>query len=235
METQLVRLDEPYNIIFGKEGKFGLHIATLIVVKEKPLKDAETGEVVDTFPETHSYPVVGGGYGMDGEVWMKSEQKDCMVICRKGEAVGLNALKRIMEFGSKLYSYSDRLLILPGSFSVALITYDGKFTLPADDNKKTKTDYVVSLEFSEEREGKSCMVYASKDSCFYFYDYFDNEPPFLHNIHTNLESIKYLAMLRDSYIRSFHYEGLRSITFTTNDVQYKNFVDQLNSTKTDGE
>ena len=71
METQLVRLDKPYNIICNPDGKFGLHIATLIAVKEKPVKDAETGNVVDTFPVAQCYPVVGGGYGIDGEAWMK--------------------------------------------------------------------------------------------------------------------------------------------------------------------
>ena len=68
METQLVRLDKPYNIICGPDIKFGLHLATLIVVNEKPVKDAETGDVVDTYPVAKSYPVVGVEYGIDGEV-----------------------------------------------------------------------------------------------------------------------------------------------------------------------
>ena len=54
METQLVRLDKPYNIICGPDIKFGLHLATLIVVNEKPVKDAETGDVVDTYPVAKS-------------------------------------------------------------------------------------------------------------------------------------------------------------------------------------
>lgn len=233
METQLVRLDKPYNIICSPDIKFGLHIATLIVVNEKPVKDAETGDVVDTYPVAKSYPVVGVEYGIDGEVWMKSEQKDCMVICREGESVGLYTLKKLMELSSKSHHFIDFVLIVPGALSMALLAYGSKFELPTDDSKHIINDYEVRLEFLEENNGQSCMVYASKESDFYFYDYFDNEPPFVKKIHTNSESIKYLADLRDSYVRAFHYEGLHSITFTTKDKKYQWFVDDLNGTKAD--
>ena len=77
------------------------------------------------------------------------------------------------------------------------------------------------------------MVYADKDSDFYFYDYFDNEPPFIQEVRTNTESIKFLSSLRDSYVRAFHFEGLHSITFITKDEKYQWFVDKLNNTMPD--
>lgn len=233
METQLVRLDKPYNIIFGKNGRSALHIATLIVIEEEEVKDPETGDVVKTIPVASSFPVVGGKYSIDGEVWMDSKLKDCLLICREGENVGLFALKKSMEYYSKIRSF-DYLLIVPGSLSMALLTYGSKFKLPTDESKNTISDYEVCLEFSENNNGKSCIVYADKESDFYFYDYFDKEPvPSSKLAHINSKSIKYLAELRDSYVRAFHYEGLNSITFTTKDRNYQWFVDKLNSEKVD--
>ena len=233
METQLVRLDKPYNIICNPNCKFGLHIATLIVVNEKPLKDAETGEVVDTYPVAKSYPVVSGRYDIEGEVWMNSELKDCLQICREGEKIGLYKLKSLMEFSSKSHHFIDYLLIIPGALSIELLTNGSKLELPTDDLNHIINDYEVRLEFTEENNGKSAMVYAAKDSEFYFYDYFDNEPPFVQGMHTNSEAIKYLAELRDSYVRAFHFEGIHSITFSTLDKEYQWFVDELNNTKLD--
>ena len=229
METQLVRLDKPYNIICGSEGRFGLHIATLIVVKEVQSKDEDGLPQIVT--EACTYPVVAGGYGMDGEVWMKSELKNCLAICREGEPVGLYTLIKVVEFYSKDRGDSF-LLSLPGRLDLALQIYGSKFVLPQDSNKRTISDYEVCLEFTENNDGRSCMVYATKESDFYFYDYFDNEPPFSYE-HTNLESIDFLAKLRDSYISAFHFEGIRSITFTTKDAKYQWFVDKLNSKKPD--
>ena len=230
METQLVRLDKPYNIIFGKKGSFGLHIATLIVIKETKVKDPETGDV-DIIPEVNSYPVVGGKSCVDGEVWMDSKIKDCLLICREGEQTGLYTLKKSMEYYSKIRSF-DYLLIVPGALSIALLTYGSKLVLPTDDKNNTINHYEVCLEFSENNNGKSCIVYADKESDFYFYDYFDIKPiPTSHLAHINSQSIKYLAELRDSYVRAFHYEGLHSITFTTKDKKYQWFVDKLNNEK----
>ncbi len=232
METQLVRLDKPYHIIFGKNGRYGLHIATLIVIKEVKVKDLETGGV-DIIPEVSSYPVVGGGYDIDGEVWTHSKIKDCLLICREGELISLYTLKKTMEYYSKIRSF-DFLQIVPGVLSMALLTYGSRLSLPTDDNKNAINDYEVCLEFSENNNGKSCIVYADKDSDFYFYDYFDIEPiPTSKLAHINSQSIKYLAELRDSYVRAFYYEGLESITFTTKDKNYQWFVDKLNSEKFD--
>lgn len=233
IQTQLVRLDKPYNIIFSKDGSFGLHIATLIVVKEKPMKDEETGSVIDTYPVVDSYPIVGGGTGIDGETWVKSEIKDCMVICREGMCIGLYTLKELMEFCSKTYHFYEFLFGIPTMLSVALMTYGSKFKLPTDENKRTINDYDVRLEFTESNGGQSCLVYAAKESDFYFYDFFDTEPPFSQFAHTNSEAINFLAELRDSYLSAFHFEGLHSITFTTEDSKYQWFVDKLNNTKVD--
>ena len=154
-----------------------------------------------------------------------------MAICREGEPVGLYTLIKVVEFYSKDRGHSF-LLSLPGRLDLALQIYGSKFVLPQDSNKRTISDYEVCLEFTENNDGRSCMVYATKESDFYFYDYFDNEPPFSYE-HTNVESINFLAKLRDRYISAFHFEGIRSITFTTKDAKYQWFVDELNSKNPD--
>jgi cell division protein FtsX len=42
-----------------------------------------------------------------------------------------------------------------------------------------------------------------------------------------------MAELRDAYLQILRFEGLRSITFTTKDENYKWFVEQLNAYKVD--
>ena len=92
MDTQIVRHDAPYNIICGNNGIFALHVATLIVIKER-LKNGKRGTETTDAISVSSYPVVAGSYDMDGQVWMKTEQKDCLVICRQNESVSLYTLK----------------------------------------------------------------------------------------------------------------------------------------------
>ena len=233
METQLVRHDKPYNVICGNNGNFALHIATLMIITEVERKD-EDGKVVDMEPLTRCYPVVGSTYKMDGEVWIKEEQKDCLVICRENETVSLYTLKRMMEFCAKtrVSFYSEKM---PHFFSSAMLQYGCKIELPKGDNGKTISDYEVCLEFEESNNGKTCMVYADKDSDFYFNEYFANEPEFFGLLPTNLECVKHIAELRDNYLQILHYEGLRTINFITKNNAYQWFVDKLNDTKQDGE
>lgn len=96
MDTQIVRHDAPYNIICGNNGDFALHIATLIVVKER-MESRKKGSIMSEALSVSSYPVVCGSYDMDGQVWMKTEQKDCLVICRQNESVSLYTLKKVMS------------------------------------------------------------------------------------------------------------------------------------------
>jgi hypothetical protein len=230
METQLVRLDRPYNVICAKDGKLGLHIATLIVVKEEPQKNKERGgaEIVTA---AHSYPVVGGTYDPEGGVWMESELKDCKVVCREGGTVGLYDLKRVMEFFSKNSYHS--MLIVPTTFHVVLLLTNSKFKLHQDNNGQTISDYEVCLEFSAYNDGTQYMIYADNESEFFFYDSVVIEAIYPEQ-HGFKESIAYISKLRDKYLLAFRLEGLRSITFTTKDTSFQWYVDKLNNTKPDG-
>jgi hypothetical protein len=121
------------------------------------------------------------------------------------------------------------------SFILAMKKYGCRFVLPVDENNLPIADITVCLEFEESNKGKSCMVFADDDSPFYFYEYFDNEPPFIQTVPTNSEAKILMAELRDTYLQAFRLEGVRSITFTTKNEKYQWFVDELNATKLDGE
>lgn len=246
MDTQLVRLDAPYNIICDTTGKFALHIATLIIVKEK-VKGVPKSSPMSHTLSVASYPVVsekgllgavfiGSGKGKaDGQVWMHTELKDCYVVCPQNhQSVDIRKLKDVMEYYAK-QNIVDMNFRIPISFGWAMTQYGCKILLPEDENRKPIKDYDVCLEFEESNNGKSCMVYADNKSLFYFYEYFDNESPFDRLVRTNSEAINHMANLCNIYIQIFRYEGVKSITFTTKNEQYQWFVDKLNATKFDGD
>ena len=237
METQLVRLDAPYNIICGKNGEFALHIATLIVMKE----DKEGVLSVDHYPVVcvkgeFGGSFVGSGKGnADGQVWMHTKLEDCYVVCPQNyQTVSIREVKNVMNYYAK-----QSMLDIPwgviSSFRWAMSRYGCKIVLGTDNNNKTITDYEVCLDFEESNAGKTCMVFDDDDSPFYFYEFFENEPPFSQFVHTNLEAVKYMAELRNTYLQIFRFEGLRSIKFTTKNKVYQWFVDKLNATEADGE
>lgn len=229
MDTQIIRHDEPYNVICGNNGKIALHIATLMVITEEKRWN-EKGELVGIGPRTRCYPVVGGTYKMDGEVWMSDEQKDCFVICREKDYVSLYTLKRLMEFCEKtgVTFFTSKM---PHFFGSAMLDFGCKIVLPKIDNGKTQSDYEVCLVFEEGNDGETCMVYSDKDSDLYFNEFFTNNPELIPELPTNLESVRHIAELRDNYLRVFHYEGMRNIYFITKNKKYQWFVDKLNDTK----
>lgn len=233
MDTQIVRHDAPYNIICGNNGRFALHVATLIVVKEKIGGVVEGAPMSDTFAIA-SYPVVAGCYEMDGQVWTKTELKDCLVLCREKESVSLYTLKNVMSYCEKhgIFRYKERILT---SFVMALTSYEIKMYLPTDDNNKVITDYEVCLEFEPSEHGMLCMAYSSKESDFYFYEYYVDDVADHSDVKliNRNEAIRNLVRLRDAYIQMFRSDGLRSIKFSTNKEMYQVFVDELNSYKVD--
>lgn len=230
MDTQLVRLDEPYNIICGKMGKIGLHIATLIVVKEKFTGVPEGLNMSDTL-FVGSYPVVDNPNKTGGDVWMDTELKECLVMGHKGDSVSLYGLKKFMEYNDKHRGRQFLSSILL-RFHMYLTMWKSHFFLDTDKNGKKIIDYEVRLKFEDKNGGVSCMVYSTEDSRFYFYEYFENEPPF-NGVLTNHEAADSIAKLRDNYLMILSNVGLRSITFSTSDTNYQWFVDRLNGKKED--
>ena len=221
METQLVRLDAPYNLICDSLGNFALHIATLIVVEKQPLVNS-AGVDLGERTVARSYPVVNKGGSLDGQVWMNTELKDCMAVARENQNVSLFTLKQVMEF---CYQNAPRYRFefLPHLLAVEASRYGIKFKLLTDKVGRAVADYMVRLVFDEGGNDGACMVYSSRDSDFYFFGGFRTADPSDED-----ECISSLAALRDSYLMSLRSAGLRSIRFTTEDKAYQNFVDKLN-------
>ena len=224
IQTQLIRLDKPYNVICNNQGEFALHIATLLIVKENK---------GNSKVEVSSYPVVSKqGLDLEGKAWMDSELNDCMVVCREDIGASLHSLKDVMEFCAK-HRVSHFQDLIPMRFDIALMWYGVKTCLPKDQQGNTIVDFEVPLVFEEGNDGNSCMVYSSNESPFYFWDYFSNDPQLISMLPTNIEVVNYIAEARDTYMRILHHEGLRSITFTTKDERYQWFVKRLNEYKID--
>lgn len=76
MDTQILKLNEPYEFIYCN-GSIGLHIATMIVYEAK-VNDNGDYELV-----THSHPVVKYRNRPSGTVWNRAELTDCTVLCRE--------------------------------------------------------------------------------------------------------------------------------------------------------
>ena len=76
IQTQLLRLDPPYQIICAK-GRVGIQVATLIVVNEKDLSHNKHG-FTSNWVEYHSYPVVSYGLkqGLDEQMKYNNNPMD---------------------------------------------------------------------------------------------------------------------------------------------------------------
>lgn len=228
METQLVRLDPPYNLICNKETKFGLHIATLIVID--PFEDN-----YNHMSDMYCYPVVERENELGGEIWNDSELETCKVICRHTENISLRTIKEIMEY---YYGWS----YLPTNDFVwdlkkALVSNGSKIILPKQSstiNKKSVesiiSEYEVELIFENDLEAEVCTIYSSVNSYFFFLGSIDYNPGSRAHPGNNDEdnSIFKLALLRDAYLMAFEMEGVKKITFYTESKDYKDFVDKLN-------
>lgn len=226
----MVRLDKPYNIIFGKNAKTGLHIATLMVIREETIMNDDSTQSKKL--TVSSYPVVAKAYELGGETWMDTELKDCMVIGAEKQDVAVSMLRKLMDFCDEK-NVDFPMNAIPALFSMTMVDYGCKILPPKYDDKNTVTDYVVDLVFEESNRGATCIVYSSDSSDFYFFESFANEPPFHPELLTNAEAADDMMGLRDSYVRIVSHDNkeFKSITFTTKNKNYQRFVEKLNGKK----
>ena len=232
MISQIVRLDAPYNIICSKSGQFGLHIATLIVVKEK-IADATDGKKNSGSVTMENYPIVNT-HNMDGQTWKDTELKDCLVICRQGGSASLSNLYKVMEFTGKDVVAKALSRLTPITFFAAMIDFKVDFHLPTGEDGCTVSKYDVPLTFEKISNGTLGIVYvySSKGSLFYFNDSYIDK--LASPLATKDEALKRLTDLRDCYMMFLRHLGLRSITFSTNNEDFQWFVDKLNGTNQNG-
>lgn len=227
METQLVKLDTPYNLICNKEAKFGLHIATLIVTN--PYNDR-----YNYMSYISCYPVVERENEPGGEIWNDSELETCKVICRHRESITLHTIKEIMEY---YYGWSylptDEFLL---DLKKALVANGSEIILPktsmvnnSEEAESIISDYYVELIFDNDTETEVCTIYSSNDSNFFFLGTIDNNPDSrAHPGDDEETTIIKMAQLRDAYLIAFNMEDLKKIDFFTKDKEYQGYVDKLN-------
>lgn len=232
METQLIRLEKPYNLICSKRGDFALHIATLIVVDgyEEDINDPTI-----EYPRVKSYPVVRDELKMmDSVVWSHNELSDCITVCREDDIASISDLARVMRFLDKQRAPHYKTLT-PAMFTLSLSTYGISLYMATDKKGKVESSYEVELEFEEGNKGATCMVYSSRKSPLFFTEYFANDIDLLSTseLLTNLEAVDKLVEYRNTYLQALKYKGVSSIKFTTKDEKYQWFVDKLNAAKTD--
>lgn len=234
MDTQLVRLDPPYNVIFTTEKSFGLHIATLIVVDEETER---IGRRVRKRLRTRSFPVAAPYGKLDGEAWTDTELKDCLLVCRQGETITLRTLKRFMQYCGRI---SPRLMLFSTQMFLATMrdyNININFTDPVSGKRITNCE--VELIFDEGAEGIEdeegvaeeiltgrtiIDVSSAPSSLLYFSTYFFSED----ELYTEQNAIAHLNGLRLTYLRALKPFGLKSIKFTTKDKKYQSFVAELN-------
>lgn len=221
METQLVKLDAPYKVICNPSGEFGVHIATLIVIKEE-LSNKDKIAVV------HSYPVVDDKYKVGGSVWMAWEVDECKAVCSQGDLfLTLQDVARVMQY---YYEKGNVLLKnIPMRLRLALISNDVRIKPPLDKNQKEIRDFITELEFEE--KGDSVLVLSKTDSPFFFVGNYAarvHPPAQFYHVGLSIErAINEICELRDHYISAFR--GVTSIKFISKQRNYQEFIDKLNS------
>jgi hypothetical protein len=217
METQLVRLDAPYNLICNKEGDFGLHIATLMVIREHGKREV---------PEVRCYPVVAEKYELGGNAWMDHELFGCQVVAQPEGSITLRTIKQVMQTLSSPKESVDMAVI---RLMTALKMYKVSITLSSEE----RGENTVELCFSGSPETSS-VAFSAESSNLYFYAFFDN---YVINKKaakdfSQAKAVDDILKARQAYMLTLQRVdsgiGVTDITFYTNQPEYKYFVDELN-------
>lgn len=96
METHILRLDPPYQIIHCS-GRIGLHVATLLLANPKETAPDKIG-IREAYVTTQSYPIVSyGPKSLRGIAWDSYELKDCQFVCYEGETISLLAFTQMVR------------------------------------------------------------------------------------------------------------------------------------------
>lgn len=96
METHILKLDPPYQIIHCN-GRIGLHVATLLLSNPQETAPDELG-IRKAYVTTQSYPIVSyGPKSLRGIAWDPYELKDCQFVCYEGETISLLAFTQMVR------------------------------------------------------------------------------------------------------------------------------------------
>lgn len=220
MNTQLLKLDPPYNIICGRN-KIAKHVATLIITNiNKEEAPSEDNPCYWLDMRTYSYPVVEYGDGSPaGDVWNDVEVRECRVIAKAPNDGGFN---------TKIWShwFCETLRFLHeddgfGSTQTPMTLYEQLKSLHIDvnwmgtfgDPKKVEVELIF-----DDYDGVSSISSASGSELYFTATYAtENE---------NQKQQKFNETLRwaAQYIRIFNAQTI----FTTKNEQYKEMLIEWN-------
>ena len=226
IQTQLLRLEPPYNIICSK-GNFAYHIATLIVVEDKQQEDNPSS----TIKVAKSYPVVDYGDGSpEGDVWMYSEVKSCRVVCRESDdnhpnRISLAWFSNLLKFNQGvdiIKVYDNYFPLTPSVLKYCL----DRFSIYISNPDLSLAEYEVVLTFDDSNEKET--IIESKGGYLYFrtsilHDFSDAEDSAMQEIILWWEDYKGIlrtGMPENQYI---------GVVFNTHNEAQKEFVTKLNS------
>lgn len=223
METHILKLDPPYQIIHCS-GRIGLHVATLLLADPRETEPDKYG-LCKAYVTTHSYPIVSyGPKSLRGIVWDTYELKDCQFVCYEGETISLLAFTEMVRESADAGGIIDEAMRI----KAGLDQFGVKIAIP-------EMPLEVNLEYSWATQGKSSAEHdwdtceGVGDLCFKI-DY------------NNLDASKYLGVdnaheKRDlatvilgqlSQYRQMLGVATLLVRFTTDYPEYDNLVNNLN-------
>lgn len=239
METQLLKLNPPYNIIcYG--GLVAKHVGTLIIIKEEEYESVEGGCQTIKHVVTESRPVVDYGDGSpEGDVWEQSVS-DCRVVCRENESddplfISLAWFCQLLKFNMHLGIYGVTIdgngyYLSPGTFYHLL----RRFNIILSSLPSRKESIEVNLSFTQKKDENSVVIESTGGNLYFF-----AEANLIDDIILDEENV--ISDLVDwmidyhSFMHSANQEANRIIFKTNNDI-FKPFVERLNQAiKEDGE
>ncbi len=216
MDTQILKLDKPYNYIYCN-GSIGLHIATLIVYEAKVNENGEYQL------ETHSHPVVRYRNSPDGTVWNKAELSNCFILCSEDKMrVSLKRFRTILwhQNASEKERMPGTALCVP--LKQQLGFHGITVSWPVDENGKEKTEFEELLTIRQNNEGKyvyECALITNYSDCFFFYNELDN-----------LKALQIdLVFARDMLYFAFN-EHEFNIKFVCEQRKYAKLISEVNKT-----
>lgn len=220
MNSKLMKLDAPYNVIYAG-GKVGRHIATLMVWNDD---DEMAGGITDAA----SYPVIDEGEEFPaGTLIDYAELHDCRVICPYSEKEKCNATNLFWVANMIEYDF-QQLEPVGAEYILERMKLLGcKIAMPTEKDKETgeevyKINFDVTLwimkvsgPIGNDNEGVF-RVTSNRHDGFYF----EAEG-------TPEEILNELEYQRNVYLGAFN-DDINSISFQTSDLFEDNWVEKLN-------
>ena len=212
METQLLTLNPPYNVICSPQGDAALQIATLMVID----KDEEK-------ITCQNYPVVKyGGTMPTGVTWTECDVLDCILVENdKGKVYMAGIAHVVKQFYDCGDGSNDTIIALLGNLRYVLEVngIDVIAPQPAQEEADRAEVLEIKLEFQEE-DG---VVHVSSTDKYYVFNtsYVKGQGE-----EKAIDEINFLCLLYE--ILSGGIKLARGVVFYADNDDYKEFVEELN-------